>query len=314
MKKGKNMTVSVVLSTYNGVDYLKEQLDSIRLQERQPDEVLISDDFSTDNTCEFVKKYIKQYDLDWKLISHSKNVGWRINFRRTLLVASGDIIFLCDQDDIWYKSKIKDLSALMEKYQNIDVLASSWETMSDNRDNGKIKPIQETFEISKVQFTENIFKIPYPGCTYCIRTAFVHEVVGYWLDSFPHDAFLWRMANLKGTLYTFGKAEMKWRQHLDSSYAKEKRKSHSNSSKIEWLNYANTSIDVMSQYLRKQKRVNKKILQDILDKNRECINLRKKLYTNGNIFTWIRLIHYIKTYPYKIQYITDLYFFIRNTR
>lgn len=56
------MKISVVLSAYNGAEYITEQLDSIRNQSRPADEVLIFDDVSTDNTVEIVREYIKKYN------------------------------------------------------------------------------------------------------------------------------------------------------------------------------------------------------------------------------------------------------------
>lgn len=308
------MTVSVVLSTYNGVEYLKELLDSIRLQTRQPDKVLISDDCSTDNTCEFVGKYIKQYDLDWELIQHNKNAGWRINFRRAMLDASSDVIFLCDQDDIWYKSKIKDMTSVMEQYQEIDVLTSSWEVMSGDKENGQIKPVKETGDVSKVQFTENVFRIPYPGCTYCVRSTFAHEAAEYWRDSFPHDAFLWRMANLKGTLYTYDKAEMKWRRHSDSSFTKERKSSHSSNSRLEWLDYAGESVESLKQYADRLHVPVSSEVRDIIQRNQACLKLRKKLYKNKSVLSWIKLLRYVGNYPYKEQYISDIVYALRGNR
>lgn len=306
------MTVSVVLSTYNGVEYLKELLDSIRLQTRQPDKVLISDDCSTDNTCEFVGEYIRQYDLDWELIQHNKNVGWRINFRRTMLDASSDVIFLCDQDDIWYKSKIKDMTSVMEQYQEIDVLTSSWEVMSEDKENGQIKPVQETGAVSKVQFKENIFRIPYPGCTYCVRSTFAHEAAEFWRDSFPHDAFIWRMANLKGTLYTYDKAEMKWRRHSDSSFAKEKKSSHSSNSRLEWLDYASESVESLRQYAEKLNVSDISEVRNVIQRNQTCLKLRKELYTNKSVLSWIKLSRYVGNYPYREQYFSDIVYATRG--
>ena len=57
------MKTAVVLACYNGEKYIVEQLDSLRLQTRVLDEILIVDDCSTDNTIQIVEEYIKQYEL-----------------------------------------------------------------------------------------------------------------------------------------------------------------------------------------------------------------------------------------------------------
>ena len=96
------MKVSVVLSSYNGEQDIIEQLRSIDGQTRQPDEVLICDDCSTDGTADLVQNYIEKKRLkNWKLIVNKKNKGWRKNFIDGILASTGDLIFTSDQDDIW---------------------------------------------------------------------------------------------------------------------------------------------------------------------------------------------------------------------
>lgn len=102
------MKTSVVMSTYNGEKYITEQLDSLRTQSQSADEVIIADDCSTDHTVEIVRRYINQHNLsDWQVIVNQHNKGWRRNFMEAMWSASGDLIFPCDQDDIWRNDKIK---------------------------------------------------------------------------------------------------------------------------------------------------------------------------------------------------------------
>ena len=101
------MRISIAMTTYNGADYLLEQLESLRTQSLMADEVIIVDDCSTDNTVDLLNMYIQKYHLDnWILIKNSSNIGWRKNFRKALQKTTGDVVFLCDQDDIWNKDKI----------------------------------------------------------------------------------------------------------------------------------------------------------------------------------------------------------------
>ena len=118
------MRVSIVMTTYNGEKYIGQMLDSIRNQTRPADEVLILDDRSKDNTVKFVNNYIEKYKLNgWKIIVNQKNVGWKCNFRNGLEMATGDVIFLSDQDDKWHTDKLEKMTAAFEKNQNIWLLA-----------------------------------------------------------------------------------------------------------------------------------------------------------------------------------------------
>lgn len=106
--------ISIALATYNGERFLRQQLDSILAQSYTHIEVLISDDGSTDGTLSILDEYSKRD----KRISYSKNPnpqGFKKNFERAILQCSGEITFLCDQDDIWYAHKIEEH---LNVYQN----------------------------------------------------------------------------------------------------------------------------------------------------------------------------------------------------
>ena len=90
------MKLSIVLAAYNGAETICAQLESILSQTRKPDEVLIFDDCSTDDTVETVRRFAAQYDPDGaiRLIQNEKNQGWRANFMQGFWQAAGDVIFL----------------------------------------------------------------------------------------------------------------------------------------------------------------------------------------------------------------------------
>ncbi len=103
------MKLSVVLCTYNGAAYLQPQLDSLLAQACRPDEIIISDDGSTDATLEILQLFAGQagaLGIDVRLDSHPANIGYVANFSSALRRATGDVFFLCDQDDIWRPDKL----------------------------------------------------------------------------------------------------------------------------------------------------------------------------------------------------------------
>lgn len=102
---------SVCMATYNGSRYLREQLDSILSQIAIDDEVVISDDGSTDDTCSIIGSYS---DSRIRLLHHSGH-NYVLNFEYCLRHSKGDIIFLSDQDDVWLPHKyVTCLDALRE--------------------------------------------------------------------------------------------------------------------------------------------------------------------------------------------------------
>ncbi len=112
--------VSVVITTYNGAAYIKKQLESIRLQTRQPDEVIIKEDCSSDNTASVISGYINMHELKhWKFSINEKNLGYKDNFYRGISETKGDYIFLCDQDDEWRQDKIERMMDVFERHPEI---------------------------------------------------------------------------------------------------------------------------------------------------------------------------------------------------
>ena len=68
--------ISLIMATYNGEKYIVEQMESIRRQTLQPDEVIICDDHSTDKTLTLMQEYVKKYKLNWSIILNEKNLGY----------------------------------------------------------------------------------------------------------------------------------------------------------------------------------------------------------------------------------------------
>lgn len=100
--------VSVVMCTYNGEKYLKEQIDSILNQTYPIYELIIQDDCSIDKTIDIVNEYKRKYP-NIKLIRNAIQLGVARNFKTSFYQTKGDYIAISDQDDIWLPDKIKEL-------------------------------------------------------------------------------------------------------------------------------------------------------------------------------------------------------------
>jgi glycosyltransferase involved in cell wall biosynthesis len=99
--------VSIALCTYNGAPYILEQLRSIEQQTWLPDEVIICDDGSKDNTVELIQGFAEQSKLSIQVFRNSENLGYRKNFYRAMSLTQGELIFLADQDDVWHPDKVE---------------------------------------------------------------------------------------------------------------------------------------------------------------------------------------------------------------
>lgn len=109
------MKISIALCTCNGSKYLIDQLESLKNQTLQADEIVVCDDGSTDNTIEILNRY--KDILNIKIFINEVNLGVTKNFEKAISLCTGDIIFLCDQDDIWEKDKIEKMSKIFDDKQ-----------------------------------------------------------------------------------------------------------------------------------------------------------------------------------------------------
>ncbi|MBB5342196.1 glycosyltransferase family 2 protein [Tunturibacter empetritectus] len=103
---------SVAMCTYNGEKYLGEQLESIARQELLPEELIICDDCSIDATLSIAERFAAESPFAVRIVRNQKNLGYSGNFARAIELCTGELIALCDQDDVWYPQKLKRLKEL----------------------------------------------------------------------------------------------------------------------------------------------------------------------------------------------------------
>ena len=304
-----HLRTSVVISTYNGMAYIKDQLDSIKNQSEQPDEVLIFDDCSSDGTFEFVKQYIIDNSLStWTARQNEKNKGWALNFWDGIRETSGDIIFTCDQDDYWQRDKILVSKTYMNN-QNIGVLVSNYESFFEN---GKLQLGHEVRKNNPfpIKMNTSFFDVSYPGCVYCFRKSFYNQISSWWKVDYPHDAMLWRYGMLCDALYGINEPLIKWRKHRESTFAKESRLGKTRTKKIEWIRYANSFANDMIDFSQKNK---------VSIENIECISVfktwlekRYKFLNDRQLSMGIKLLPDLNMYHSLKRYMGDWYLLIMN--
>lgn len=103
------MKISIVICTYNGAKFLGEQLDSIVSQSLSPYEVIAQDDGSSDETWNILLEYAERYPYI-KVYKNPKERGINNNFFSAIKRATGDLIAISDQDDIWESNKLEIMS------------------------------------------------------------------------------------------------------------------------------------------------------------------------------------------------------------
>ena len=126
------MRISIAMATYNGAKYLQDQLDSFFYQTRQPDELVVCDDGSTDDTLEILEAFGRQAPFAVHVYRNETNLGCTKNFEKAMSLCTGEIIFLSDQDDVWFCNKIDTMATTLATRQEIMVLNADLVLADDN--------------------------------------------------------------------------------------------------------------------------------------------------------------------------------------
>lgn len=103
------MLISVAMCTYNGGRFLKEQLESINAQTLLPNELVVCDDGSSDDTPSILQKFAESAPFQVRIFRNEQNLGSTKNFQRAIELCQGELIALCDQDDVWEPQKLGTL-------------------------------------------------------------------------------------------------------------------------------------------------------------------------------------------------------------
>lgn len=279
--------ISILLSAYNGGKFIIEQLNSIRYQTLQPDEVIIIDDNSKDNTIKLCEQFILDNNLaeKWKIIKNDVNRGWQYNFHYGVKYTHGDYIFYCDQDDIWVNSKIEKLMFLMNKYRNLNVIATNEKKIFNDGSFEYLYKPEDKLEIIDVEkYPKDVF-IRCSGCSMVVKRTFLDKIENYYVDGYAHDAMAWNFASIDKTCALYHDYTVIHRIHGNNVTVKKN------------ISYKNRV---------KSARISCSISQTILDYLKDNYNENfklKQIYTKYNKADTIR---YNFLQKHKIRYIVPL--------
>jgi glycosyltransferase involved in cell wall biosynthesis len=214
------MKISVALCTYNGSRFLAEQLESIAGQTRIPDELIICDDHSSDDSADIAGKFADAAPFPVKIIINETNLGSTSNFSQAIESCSGDVIALSDQDDVWLPHK---LARIESECDAADVgLVFSNATLTDEQ----LKPIGMTLwrEVFRPH-DRRIFAagnartvlLQYnvvTGATMAFRSTLRPAILPIpELYEFIHDAWIALVASLSSTVRMVPTPLIEYRQH-----------------------------------------------------------------------------------------------------
>jgi glycosyltransferase involved in cell wall biosynthesis len=292
------MRISVALASYNGQKYIIEQLESIRKQSIPVDEVIINDDCSTDQTVSLIKGFITKYDLvNWKVFINKINLGFSKNFHEAVKQTTGDLIFLADQDDIWFLNKVETIQQNFIINKELKALATGQIFVDTiGRVIGKPKNVNnnENSKLSYLPFEFFIGSSTIPGCTLCftkeLKTFLKKFGAPDLSKSFGHD---WYYCVLGAALGRFGLIDdilIKRRIHENNASKVSSRKTRVLSVTTERKKKYLVEIITAHQFILNNESFKNQLSKSDLIKVKHMLRFFKRrleLLNSKNIFIWI---------------------------
>lgn len=217
------MFCSVAMSTYNGERFLAEQLASICAQTHPVDEIVVSDDGSADGTLRILEEFrLAHPEIRWNVLTSAQNHGFRASFLRAIRACSGELIFLCDQDDIWAPEKVETMLRYFEANPAMLSLISDFKTIDAEGRPLNPAALTENLWVSdrvlrasmpaQISLSEMLGRNQGQGCAMAVRRELAQEYIR--LDQlWTHDWILNLLAALHGGLYYCREQLISYRLH-----------------------------------------------------------------------------------------------------
>lgn len=201
-----DIRVSVALATYNGEKYIEEQLRTVLANLSECDEVIISDDSSSDRTREIIQNF---NDPRIRLIDGPRE-GIKQNFGNAIKNCSGRYIFLCDQDDIWAENKVERVLAVFEEKKPL-VVVHDCELFNDS---GAIL-LESFFDYSKSRpgLIKNILKNSYIGCCMAFDSVIKEKILPIPNSIEMHDQWIGVLGDKYGHNEFIKECLIRYRRH-----------------------------------------------------------------------------------------------------
>lgn len=198
------MKSSVALCTYNGEKFLNKQIDSILEQTISVDEIVVCDDGSTDATVSILNSYKEKFPTVFKIHINGKNLRSVKNFEKAISLCENEIIFLCDQDDVWKPEKV---SLFLKKFREntaVDVFASNAVIIDDNDnviDKNTIWDVVSFLGKENIQYDFfTVFSVVgnlATGANMAFRKSFISNALPFPEKYFHHDEWISLLASSK---------------------------------------------------------------------------------------------------------------------
>ena len=182
--------ISVCIATYNGERFIREQIDSILRQLSSDDEIIVSDDGSTDDTISIINSID---DKRIRIIEGPRKHSPTLNFECAMKEAKGDYIFLADQDDVWKPNKVE---VCIKWLQNYDCVVSDAE-VTDSNLNPLYPSLYAIMQVRQGHIYNTVWKNGYTGCCMAFRRNVLEASLPFPKNIPMHDIWIGNVAAYK---------------------------------------------------------------------------------------------------------------------
>jgi glycosyltransferase involved in cell wall biosynthesis len=206
--KMESANISVAIAVYNGEKFIRQQLDSILVQLRDNDEIVVSLDPSTDRSEQVLREYCEA-DQRVRLV-HGSGSGLTANFENAIVNCKNEIIFLADQDDIWHTDKVKKVLKCFDDPNTMVVLHDARVV------DGDLKVFRDSFfqwRGSKPGIMKNIVKNSYMGCCMAFRRELCQSFLPMPKNIPMHDQWIGLIGEIKGKSVFLNEPLIDYRRH-----------------------------------------------------------------------------------------------------
>ena len=202
--------ISVCMATFNGERYIKEQVSSILQQLDTDDEIIVSDDGSTDSTLQVLAAF---QDPRIKVFN-GPQTGLTYNFENAIKNANGDYLFLSDQDDVWEYNKVE---RMMEALRHADLVVSdAWIS-----DENAVSTGRSLYDICKPHkgFWPTLYHTTYIGCCIAFRRKILKKLLPFPPHIIMHDYWIGQIADLYFKTTFIPDKLLRYRRHGNNTSA-----------------------------------------------------------------------------------------------
>lgn len=322
---GINMAVQyncgVAIATYNGENFIAEQLNSILNQTVKPDLIVVSDGGSDDNTVAVCEDILSGSGVAYKLLTSDGRLSIKDNFEKCISFCEADYIFISDQDDVWRDTKIEDYLSLVYQYHPSMIFSNALLVNENLESKGKtlwdsinyhVRNDVTVYQPNDYRYYSELFKHNIvTGMCMMIDRRYLSSIVPF--SSYAiHDTWISNVIGFYGTIIAYNKCEVLYRQHNNNVIGTTTSLKKSYAHRDQYLSKLKNKICLVKDVLAK---CTSDDIKGQYKKYLDFLVYRKKII-NGNCHA-VSIIKYGKKYKqycsdWKIIILKDLYTRVRK--